>query len=262
MKDHTRCDELYLQLIKLTSNHPNPGNYEVVNFWKLMSVLTCVILPRGLVLDYLKAHLRLSGAMDSRYKLKYKEESQHARFCLRSLQKLQHSERKVPPSLDEILSSSKMNSLRLKFGFPDKEFRYISFDSSATVKDVTQRIMEQVSLSGSTGYAIYGLDNDVERLLEETDILSDVLSIHALQLNSGRFYDKLSYDKTNLVFRKRICNLTKANKKNPIDEGFMFSQSLKDMKIGLFPLNNDQAILIIALLVQIKFGDYGTNEVK
>ena len=54
----------------------------------------------------------------------------------------------------------------------------------------------------------------------------------------------------------------KGQKTNPIDEGFMFSQSVKDLKIGLFPITTDQAILISALLIQIQFGDADTRNIK
>ena len=47
----------------------------------------------------------------------------------------------------------------------------------------------------------------------------------------------------------------KGQKINSVDENFIFSQCIKDLKIGLFPLSIDQALLISALLYQIQFGD-------
>jgi hypothetical protein len=76
-------------------------------FWKLMCVAVGVVQPRGLVVDYLKAHLRLSSSNDSRTVQKNRrEELNHARYCLRILHKCASVTRKYAPSFEEISSTS------------------------------------------------------------------------------------------------------------------------------------------------------------
>jgi myosin VIIa len=52
-------DELYLQLIKLTSEHPDPEGWQSMQFWRLFSICVgAVSPPTPEILDYLKCHLR------------------------------------------------------------------------------------------------------------------------------------------------------------------------------------------------------------
>ena len=58
--DKRYANELYLQLIKMTTNHAETDSRKSLQCWGLMSMAVGVVAPASpLVLDYLKAHLRL-----------------------------------------------------------------------------------------------------------------------------------------------------------------------------------------------------------
>lgn len=52
-------DELHLQLIKMTTNHPEPDSKVVLKMWKLLAVSCWIALPSPQILAYLRAHLRM-----------------------------------------------------------------------------------------------------------------------------------------------------------------------------------------------------------
>jgi len=52
-------DELHLQLIKMTTNHPETDSKIVLKMWKLLAVACWIALPSQTVLNYLRSHLRM-----------------------------------------------------------------------------------------------------------------------------------------------------------------------------------------------------------
>ena len=56
----------------------DPNNKAALRYWHLMTMATCVMLPpNGLILSYLKLHLK-------RYALQeHTEEGKYANFCIR-----------------------------------------------------------------------------------------------------------------------------------------------------------------------------------
>jgi hypothetical protein len=53
------CDELYLQLIKMTTNNPEPDAYQSIAVWNVMSVAVGIVMPLSpLVFEYLSTHLK------------------------------------------------------------------------------------------------------------------------------------------------------------------------------------------------------------
>jgi len=60
MESPVLCDEIYLQLIKLTSNCPDHDGKTVLRLWECLYLVISTVLPTTPeIMDYLKAHLRL-----------------------------------------------------------------------------------------------------------------------------------------------------------------------------------------------------------
>lgn len=57
------CNELYLQLIKQTTDQPDPNGRINIQNWRFLCLVAGVVVPRNrAIVNYLQAHLRRCGA--------------------------------------------------------------------------------------------------------------------------------------------------------------------------------------------------------
>ena len=71
------CNELYLLLIKQTTDQPDPNGRINIQNWRFLCLVCGVVVPRNrVILNYLQAHLRRCG-LDS-----HTEEGKFAQFAM------------------------------------------------------------------------------------------------------------------------------------------------------------------------------------
>lgn len=71
------CNEFYLQLIKQTTDQPDPNGRINIQNWRFLCLVCGVVVPRNrVILNYLQAHLRRCG-LDS-----HTEEGKFAQFAM------------------------------------------------------------------------------------------------------------------------------------------------------------------------------------
>lgn len=71
------CNEFYLQLIKQTTDQPEPNGRINIQNWRFMCLICGVVVPRNrVILNYLQTHLRRCGIEA------HTEEGKYAQFAL------------------------------------------------------------------------------------------------------------------------------------------------------------------------------------
>lgn len=76
LEKESLCNEFYLQLIKQTTDQPDPNGRINIQNWRFLCLICGVVVPRNVViLNYLQAHLRRCG-IDS-----HTEEGKFAQFA-------------------------------------------------------------------------------------------------------------------------------------------------------------------------------------
>lgn len=71
------CNEFYLQLIKQTTDQPDPNGRINTQNWRFMCLICGVVVPRNrVILSYLQTHLRRCGIES------HTEEGKYAQFAL------------------------------------------------------------------------------------------------------------------------------------------------------------------------------------
>ncbi|KAJ3333456.1 cytochrome c oxidase subunit 1 [Blyttiomyces sp. JEL0837] len=248
-------NELYMQLIKMTTHHPEPDSRQALQFWKLMSVSVGVVLPHSPeVLEYLKAHLRRYMAVDLKTK-KYRQASAScARYCLKTLHRTMASgSRKSPPSSEEIMYTTRQSPINIRFQALTGQQRVIAIDPADTIETIFVSLLDKFGLLESIGYAIFRVFAGTEVALYAEDKISDILYKCEKAAANAKSTEKVIF-----VMKKRLWVDSYLPAPNEIEEEFIRAQVLDDIRNDLFPISLEDCIYVTALNAQAIFGDSKT----
>ncbi|KAI9003067.1 FERM central domain-containing protein [Gaertneriomyces semiglobifer] len=245
------ANELYLQLIKNTSSHPQPDSSQALNMWKLMAIAVGVCAPSGWVLEYTKAHLRQYCVIDNKSKKPRPEEAQHARHCLRVLHRtIATAVRKCAPSADEIAQAIRLTPIRVRIHLMDGNARVIPIDPPDTCEMVLTAVLERLKLKNGRGFAIYEQYKSFQRALHPEQKIADSLYRWEKIAKTEN-----STEHVRFVFRKRLF-LAAQQSTGPAEEALLRAQALAEIGAGLYPVTSEEAIQLVALFAQSYYGDF------
>lgn len=145
MRKDSLLNELYLQLIKQTTDHPDPNSRVNLRHWALLSLACSVALPPHKQLrKYLIAHLKRC-ASDC-----ITEEGKYARFAEKCLYRTQGTRRRQwPPSREEIMCTINRRPIYARFHLMDGQYHAIEFLPSATAREVMDVMKSKIGLRES-----------------------------------------------------------------------------------------------------------------
>ncbi|KAJ3153343.1 cytochrome c oxidase subunit 1 [Geranomyces michiganensis] len=285
-------NELYLQLIKQTTNHPDPDSPQVLNLWKLLAVVCGVVAPNGYVLEYAKAHLRKCSVVGGAEKHSggaaaagggstspgasiaigkggktalRTEEAQHARHCLRMLRKTTSTgARRCPPSVDEFLQAAKLTPMRIRFHLLDGSSHAVPIEPSDTSDVIFSALLDKMKVPRTNsgrltdssnplaGFAIFEQCGAVERALHRDDKIADSLFRHERAGRAERNPERVHF----FLKRKLFLPAQLATPSSPIADALTRAQALVDVGKSMHPASDDDALRLTALQAQVANGDF------
>lgn len=276
-------NEFFLQLIKQTTDHPEPNCEINQRHWQLLVLACSVTYPSDCkILSYLYAHLRRCS-LDQ-----VTDEGQYAQFTLRSLQgTLDTRGRRYAPSETEILSTINCRRVYARVYFLDGQFQAVEFDPCATIAEVVDQIKQKIGLRASCGgYALFQpLDDDCEQVLHSEEKVGDAIASweawhkqkqtkteHQQQGQQNNpasggikpgtkasiaSLNSLPKSRTHrFIFKKYLFLDSLMDLNDPVERELLYYQTVANIKEDKFPILEQEATILCALKAQIEIGDY------
>ncbi|RWS31049.1 unconventional myosin-X-like protein [Leptotrombidium deliense] len=246
-------NEFFLQLIKQTTDHPEPNSRVNIRHWQLLALACSITYPTDRrILRYLHAHLRKCSLNE------FTEEGQFAQFTLKNLQgTLETRGRKITPSRPEIMSTINCRRIYARIHFLDGQFQAVEFDSCATISEVIEQIQLKIGLRPSCpGYALYqNLGNTIEQALQPEEKVGDALAFwEKWHEEQGKLLSRKSQHY--FVFKKHLFLDSFVDLNDPVEKELLFHQIIHGIRIDKFPISEQEAVMLCALKAQLELGDY------
>ncbi|XP_071518394.1 unconventional myosin-VIIa [Panulirus ornatus] len=254
MKRDVLLNETYLQLVKQTTDHPDPNSRVNLRHWSLLTLFCSVIPPtdKG-IRKYLRAHLQRC-ATDY-----VSEEGKYARYAEKCLVKaLSNRRRQWTPSKQEILCTINRRPIYARFHFMDGQFHSLEFDASATATEVVELIRHKIGLKNTAkGYAIYEMLGTTERCILAEEVLADVMSRWERYRQSAAATQHHNHHI--FLFKKHLLLESWIDLSDNVEKELLYFQVLYTLRADKFPVTQMEAVMLCSLRAQIELGNFTTN---
>lgn len=242
------CNELYLQLVKQTTDQPDANSKINQQNWRFLVLLLGVVVPRNkLLLSYIAAHLRRCAADPDT------EEGKYAQFAQQCMSRtLENKNRKYPPSKVEMACVVKRSPIYSRFYFMDGEFRAMMFDAASTTQEVVAMVKERIGLPSSVqGFSLFEVFGSLERNMLPWEKVADAI------FKWEKYGRKVrSPTELHLTFKKRLFLGPFTIPKNQTEFDLTLFQAIDDVKCDRHPITLDEASQLVALHAQMELGNW------
>ncbi|XP_072260073.1 pleckstrin homology domain-containing family H member 3 isoform X1 [Pyxicephalus adspersus] len=242
-------DEVYCQVIKQTTDHPEPDSLTNLRYWQLLTCMSCTYLPSPAVLRFLQSHLHRT-----QNHFPDTEMEKYAGFILESLDKTK--QREFVPSYEEISVLIQRQALMCTVHYPGSGTCKVPITSHTTAEELVADLINKLNLSSSRNiFALYEQNNQYEQALAKATIVADTLT----RFENLTCKEKGFETRWRLYF-KLYCFLDLEDiPKDSMEYSFLFEQVHESVIQGYLPTNEETLQSLAALRLQFLNGDFSPN---
>ncbi|XP_044153726.1 pleckstrin homology domain-containing family H member 3 isoform X2 [Bufo gargarizans] len=239
-------DEVYCQVMKQTTDPPDPGSVSDLRYWQLLTCMSCTYLPSPAVLRFLLFHLH---RMKSQYP--DAEMEKYADFILSALDKTK--QREYVPSYEEISVLIQRQELICTVYYPGAGVCKVPITSHTTAGELVEELIKQLNLTHSRNiFALFEQNNHYEQALAKATVVADTLTSFTCKEKGFETRWKLYF--------KLYCFLdTEDVLKDSLEYSFLFEQAHEAVIQGYLPTNEETLQSLAALRLQFLNGDFSPN---
>ena len=237
------------------------SNFLFIQSFQFLSLAISLFSPQSRTLWLLRHHLRRSSDPKTEF-------GKYAIYCQRALDRtLKNGPREFGPSRMEVLSILLRNPYHhslphsIPVNFVNQTYNVIGFDGSTTVREFCQSINEEIGIRDNSlsGFALFSddpIDKEVEHLLDCESKVADVISRWERALRENLLGKFENTKVVKLIYKRRLF-LTNSTKGETERERLLSVYHINSqMLLGRFPVTQELALELSALLAQIEFGDF------
>lgn len=253
-------NEFFIQLIKQTTDHPEPNSKVNIKHWQLLALACSITYPTDRrILSYLHAHLRKCSLDQAT------EEGLFAAFTLKNLQGcIETKGRKFAPSKTEVISTINRRRIYARIHFLDGQFQAVEFDACATISEVMEQIQLKIGLRpNAQGYALHQLLGDglSEQALQPDEKVGDALAQwEKWHLDHHPALPGRKLPQHFFIFKKYLFLDSYIDFADRVEKELIFHQIIHNIRCDKFPISQIEAVMLVALKAQIDFGEFNVHE--
>ncbi|XP_054160469.1 pleckstrin homology domain-containing family H member 2-like [Oppia nitens] len=239
----------------------NPLNVIFIQTFQLLSIAISLFTPQSRALWFLKQHLRRTSDTAT-------DVGKYAIYCRRALDRtLKNGPREFGPSRMEVLSILLRNPYHhslphsIPVNFVNRSYHVVGFDGSTTITEFCDLLNSEFGIreNSLSGYALYSddpLDKDVEHLLDCKSKLGDIISQWERILRENHLGRFENTKVVKLLYKQRLCLKSSVKSETEKERLLSVYQINNRIVFGRFPVTQELALELCALLAQIEFGDF------
>lgn len=236
-------DEIYAALLRQTTNNPNAESN--MKGWQLLSIMSCIFPPVNEVLKKTVGAYYISASFQSEIK-------KIAQFSMQRLRRtLQTGPRRLPPSIKEYERVIGFAPVTVQVRFLDGRTVGFLIDSSSTVAEAMEAIVDRIALRNATGFGLYECFNSIQKKFREENILAD--SLTKAQSLSRQHKQEIDHY---FLFRKCAFTDIKLSFEDPVERELIYGQIHENVVSDELPVSEEICIALASLDLQITVGDW------
>ncbi|CAG2107228.1 unnamed protein product [Medioppia subpectinata] len=238
-------------------------NVVFMQSFQLLSLAISLFTAQNRTLWLLKQHLRRTSDTKT-------DVGKYAIYCRRALDRtLKNGPRELGPSRMEVLSILLRNPYHhslphsIPVNFMNRSYNVVGFDGSTTVEEFCQSLNKEVTIrdNSQSGFALFSddpIDKEVEHLLDCKVKLADIICRWERVLRENHFGKFENTKVVKLLYKQRLCLKSCTKSETERERLLSVYQINNEIVLGRFPVTQDLALELCALMAQIEFADFVT----